>query len=84
MLFLGWGAQRGGALIAPTLKRFVAEKARDKAAVMKEGRKLQEELKLLKPYHPKQKGESKGGPKGGPKGQGKKGQETAVATAASS
>eukprot|EP00959_Pyramimonas_sp_CCMP1952_P229946 4807672-Pyramimonas_sp.AAC.1 len=42
--FMGWGPGRGRALVAPTLVRHAAEKARDKASVYKELRKHNEEL----------------------------------------
>ncbi|CAK0792456.1 unnamed protein product, partial [Prorocentrum cordatum] len=47
--FMGWGPGRGRALVAPTLVKHVAEKARDKASVYKELRKHNEELRLRKP-----------------------------------
>ena len=59
---MGWGPQRGGALVAPQLTKFVATKAKEKAEVLKEQRKFQEEMRLRRP--PKL-------PKGGAKGDGK-------------
>ncbi|CAK0790534.1 unnamed protein product, partial [Prorocentrum cordatum] len=47
--FMGWGPGRGRALVAPTLVKHVAEKARDKASVYKELRKHNEELRLRRP-----------------------------------
>ncbi len=62
--FMGWGAQRGGALVAPQLYKHVATKAKEKAAVMKETRKHQEELALRRK-------QGQGGQKGDSKGKGK-------------
>ncbi|CAK0906068.1 unnamed protein product, partial [Prorocentrum cordatum] len=44
--FMGWGVQRGAALVAPSIKKRAADAARDRAAVLKEGRKLEEEIRL--------------------------------------
>ncbi|CAK0825859.1 unnamed protein product, partial [Prorocentrum cordatum] len=44
--FMGWGVQRGAALVAPSIKRRAGDAARDRAAVLKEGRKLEEEIRL--------------------------------------
>ena len=60
--FMGWGPQRGSALVAPQLRWHVADKAKDRAAVLKEMRKHQEELRLRRP-NPK--GSSKGKAKTG-------------------
>ena len=58
--FMGWGIQRGGAIVAPSLTRHAANKAGERSNIMKEQRKLLEELRLRRP--PK-------GPKGKGKGQ---------------
>ena len=56
--FMGWGPGRGKALVAPTLVKHVAEKARDKASVYKELRKHNEELRLRRPPRgPKKEGQ---------------------------
>ena len=47
--FMGWGVQRGGALVAPQLTRMAATKAREKSEMMKETRKMQEEMRLRRP-----------------------------------
>ena len=58
--YMGWGVQKGAALIAPHLKRHVADRARERASILKETRKHQEELRLRRPArksdHPKGKG----------------------------
>ena len=63
--FMGWGTQRGGALVNPALQKHVAERARERTAVLKETRKYQEERRLVQP-----KFQAKGDPKA-PKGLGK-------------
>ena len=62
---MGWRPQRGAALVAPAALRHAASKAKEKAGVMKERRKLGEEIEL-RAKQPK-------GPKGNTKG--KKGAE---------
>ena len=57
--FMGWGPQRGGALVAPHLRRHVAERARDRAAWMKETRKANEEAQLRRPGKGSGKGKDK-------------------------
>ncbi|CAK0908034.1 unnamed protein product, partial [Prorocentrum cordatum] len=47
--FMGWGVQRGAALVAPSIKERAADAARDRAAVLKGGRKLDEEIRFRKP-----------------------------------
>ena len=43
---MGWGVARGTALVAPHLRRHVADRARERASVMKELRKQKEETRL--------------------------------------
>ena len=57
---MGWGIQKGGALVSPALTRFAANKAAERSSIMKEKRKFAEEMRLRKP----------GGGKGGEKGAG--------------
>eukprot|EP00974_Lingulodinium_polyedra_P002624 246243-Lingulodinium_polyedra.AAC.1 len=58
---MGWGPQRGAALVAPSLRKAVAEKAKERTDIMKELRKQNEELRLRKPKKdPKAKGKGKG------------------------
>ena len=66
---MGWGPQRGAALVAPSTLKYASDKARDRAAILKEGRKLAEELKLRKSPLKAPKG-PKGGHKGDSKGHG--------------
>lgn len=58
--FMGWGTGRGRDMVAPGLRRFVADSARERATVLKEMRKQKEEQRLRKPA-----GGKKGGGKGG-------------------
>jgi hypothetical protein len=46
---MGWGVQRGGALVAPTLSRHTAAKAAERSCLLKEKRKYAEEMRLRKP-----------------------------------
>jgi hypothetical protein len=46
---MGWGVQRGGALVAPTLSRHTAAKAAERSCLLKEKRKHAEEMRLRKP-----------------------------------
>ena len=66
--FMGWGPQRGAALVAPSLRKAVAEKAKERADIMKELRKQNEEIRLRKPAPKKgaQQGDGKGGAKEAP------------------
>ena len=72
--FMGWGVQRGGALVAPALSRMAAGKASERSNIMKEKRKLMEEIRLKRPapaWTPRTKVKPDGeDPKG--KGRGKK------------
>ncbi len=45
---MGWGQQRGGALVAPQLSKFAAERAKERASILKEQRKYAEEMRLKK------------------------------------
>lgn len=58
---MGWGTGLGRAMVAPRLRRFVADRARERATVLKEMRQQKEEQRLRKP---------EGGKKGGGKGNG--------------
>eukprot|EP00971_Amphidinium_carterae_P214023 4247426-Amphidinium_carterae.2 len=60
--FMGLGEQRGGALVNPSLLKMAASKATERTQVMKERRKMAEELRLrTNPQNPKSdKGEGKG------------------------
>ena len=62
--FMGWGVQRGGALVAPVLSKMAAGKAAERSSIMKEKRKLMEEIRLKRPTP---------GPNGYPKGDAYKG-----------
>eukprot|EP00973_Karenia_brevis_P018265 2507859-Karenia_brevis.AAC.1 len=42
--FMGWGTQRGGALVAPVLSKMAAQKTNEKMALLKEQRKYAEEM----------------------------------------
>ncbi len=63
---MGWGAQKGAALVAPVVQRLAADKAKDKVAILKEQRKFAEEMRLRRtkatpdPTKGKGKGETKG------------------------
>ncbi len=46
---MGWGVQKGGALVAPTLTRHAAARAAERAVILKEKRKFAEEMRLRKP-----------------------------------
>lgn len=56
--FMGRGTGRGRTMVAPGLRRFVADRARERATVLKEMRKQREEQRVRKP---------EGGKKGGGK-----------------
>eukprot|EP00971_Amphidinium_carterae_P340415 6478747-Amphidinium_carterae.2 len=59
--FMGLGEQRGGALVNPSLLKMAASKATERTQIMKERRKMAEELRLRKAGpNPKGKGEGKG------------------------
>ena len=45
---MGWGVQRGGALVSPALTRHAANRASERTAVLKERRKFAEEMRLKK------------------------------------
>ena len=53
---MGWGVQKGGALVAPRLSRHTAAKAAERSALLKEKRKFAEEMRLRRPV----KGNGKG------------------------
>ena len=73
--FMGWGVQRGGALIAPALSRMAAGKSAEKSSIMKEKRKLMEETRLRRPA-PAWPPQTKVKPDGeDPKGKGRKGKK---------
>ncbi|CAK0843705.1 unnamed protein product [Prorocentrum cordatum] len=57
--YAGWAPHRGGAAAAPQLQKHAAANLRDKAAVLKEAKKVKEEQKLRR-------GPKGGGGKGGP------------------
>ena len=57
--YMGWGVQRGGALIAPGLSRHAANKAAERTSVLKEQRKWNEEVRLRRSKKPS-KGKGKG------------------------
>ena len=64
--FMGWGVQRGGALVAPALTRHAATRASERSSVLKEQRKYMEELRLrAPPKRPKGKGKGDDGDKNG-------------------
>ncbi len=46
---MGWGIQKGGALVSPALTRFAASKAAERSSILKEKRKFAEEMRLRKP-----------------------------------
>ena len=60
---MGWGPQRGAALVAPATLRHTAGIAKERAEIMKERRKLGEDLKLRAAPRKTPKGQ-KGGGKG--------------------
>ena len=63
---MGWGIQKGGALVSPALIRFAANKAAERSSILKEKRKFAEEMRLRKPRGGK--GGEKGARAGGSKG----------------
>ena len=73
--FMGWGVQRGGALVAPVLSKMAAGKAAERSSVMKEKRKLMEEIRLKRPITTPPGPGPKADPKSkGVDGKGKKGE----------
>ena len=75
--FMGWGVQRGGALVAPALSRMAAGKASERSSIMKEKRKLMEETRLRRPasaWPPNPKAKAYGEDPDG-KGKGRKGKK---------
>jgi hypothetical protein len=58
---MGWGVQRGGALVAPSLSKHAAAKATERYSVIREQRKFAEEMRLKKvPARQPGKGSGKG------------------------
>ena len=56
---MGWGIQRGGALVMPGLSRLAATKASERTSVLKEKRRFAEDMRLSK-GRGKDKGQDKG------------------------
>jgi hypothetical protein len=68
-VFMGWGVQRGGALVAPQLSKHAAQKVGERATFMKEQRRYMEEMRLKKPTN------RPSPPNANPKAKGKKGKQ---------
>ena len=62
---MGWGVQRGGALVSPLLTRHAATKAAERSSILKEKRKYAEEMRLKKTPKGKGKGDGPAGAAGG-------------------
>eukprot|EP00971_Amphidinium_carterae_P219605 4360073-Amphidinium_carterae.1 len=58
--FMGLGEQRGGALVSPGLLKLAASKASERTQIMKEKRKMAEELRLRKPTQSPKQGKGEG------------------------
>jgi len=56
---MGWGVQKGGALVSPALTKHAAGRAAERSSILKEKRKYAEEMRLRRPT-PKPKGTEKG------------------------
>ena len=70
---MGWGVQRGGALVAPSLTRRAAQRASERSSILKENRKLQEEVRLRKGGRGGGDGDGRGRGSGRGKGKDKEG-----------